>query len=438
MKPIGYARSREYWVRFGWGTLVGLLAAVGAFIYIVVVDKVLTSVIWPGEMPIAPFSGSFRIVIITTLAGLLIGIIHKVMSAEEVDLFSAIPTGDMPTHSVIGALLVSIPSLAGGFALGPEGPTGILAGGLGVWLAKKRQLPKAMVRTNLISGVAGAYAGLFTSPFAMILMALEFKHRQTLYYYGTMMIVAVSALLGFTVFYTIGGNRFSDLLRILDLPTYQLEQWHVFGAILLGILGVVFALIFALSKKAFGRLLAPLEDKPIIRCTGVGLVVGLVGFAMPITLFLGTQELLQVVEGREDLTVGFLVLAAVLKIGVLTLVLSAGFVGGPIFPLLFAGGAIGIAVWQIFPSIPLMMAVGCMMAAVPCALFPFPATLAVVVLLITGTPVMDAIPVLTAGLTAQFVLKGLVLSNPSPENRSNHDIDAELQEVKDVQPDALA
>jgi H+/Cl- antiporter ClcA len=438
MNPIGYARSREYWIRFGWGTLVGLLSAVGAFIYIAVVDKVLMNLVWPGQKTIDPFSGSIRIVMITTLAGLLIGIIHKVMDAEEVDLFSAIPNGDMPTNSVIGALLVSVPSLVGGFALGPEGPTGIMAGGLGVWLAKKRGLPKAMVRTNLLSGVAGAYAGLFTSPFAMILMALEFKHRQTLYYYGSMAIIAVSALLGFTVFYTAEGNRFSDLLRILDLPTYQLEQWHVFAGILLGILGVVFAFIFALSRKVFGRLLAPLEDKPIIRCTGVGLVVGLVGFAMPVTLFLGTEELLQVVDGRETLTVGFLVLAAVLKILMLTLVLTAGFVGGPIFPLLFVGGAVGVAVWQIFPAIPIMMAVGCMMAAVPCALFPFPATLAVVVLLITGTPVMNAIPVLTAGLTAQFVLKGLVLSNPATEGRPTHDIDAELQEIKDVQPDALA
>ena len=354
------------------------------------------------------------------------------MSAEEVDLFAAIPAGDMATKSVVGALLVSVFSLAGGFPLGPEGPTGILAGGLGVWIAKRRRLPKAIVRTNLLSGVAGAYAGLFTSPFAMILMALEFKHRQTLYYYGTLAIVAISALLGFSLFYTAGGNRFSDLLRLLQMPGYELQQWHLLAAIVLGIVGAGFALVFALSKQAFEKALTPLRDKPIIRCTAIGLLVGLVAMAMPTTLFLGTGELQQVVNARADLSTGFLVVAGVLKLLMVALVLSAGFVGGPIFPMLFAGGAIGIAIWQLVPAIPVMMAVGCMMAAVPCALFPFPATLAVVALLITGTPVMDAIPVLTAGLTAHFVLKGVVLKNPSIQAEKNRDIDADLQEAQEA------
>jgi hypothetical protein len=74
MKPIGYAKSRDYWTRFGWGSLMGLLGAVVAFIYIVIVHGI-EHLIWQGEMPIAPFSGPFRIVIITTLVGLLVGMV---------------------------------------------------------------------------------------------------------------------------------------------------------------------------------------------------------------------------------------------------------------------------------------------------------------------------------------------------------------------------
>jgi hypothetical protein len=40
MKPIGYARSRDYWTRFGWGTLMGLIGAVFAFVYIVMVHGI--------------------------------------------------------------------------------------------------------------------------------------------------------------------------------------------------------------------------------------------------------------------------------------------------------------------------------------------------------------------------------------------------------------
>jgi H+/Cl- antiporter ClcA len=344
----------------------------------------------------------------------------------------------MDTTHAVGAVLASIVSLGGGFALGREAPTGILAGGLGVWISQKRQLPREMLRTNLFSSVAGAYAGLFTAPFAVILLGLELKHRQSLYYYGSLMIITVSALLGFTVFYTAGGNRFSEVLRLLELPSYPLQQWHLLVALLIGIFAVVFAFLFAFLTKTFHQMMAPLHGKPLIRCTAIGFLVGLLGMAMPLTLFLGTEGLLEVVEARTELSIGFMTLAALLKIVAVTVVLAAGFIGGPIFPLLFVGGTMGVVLWQIFPGIPVMLAVGCMMAAVPCALAPFPLTLAMIVLLITGTPVMDAIPVMTAGLTAHFVFKGIVLSNPVVAGQRFRDIDAALQEAEEVQPEALA
>jgi H+/Cl- antiporter ClcA len=436
MKPIGYARSQEYWTRFGWGTLMGLIGAVAAFIYIVIVHGI-EHLLWHGEMPIAPFSGSYKILIITTLAGLLVGVIHKLMPTEEVDVFGAIPKGDMDLTHAGGAILASIVSLVGGFALGPEAPTGILAGGIGVWISKRRQLPKELLRTNLFSSVAGAFAGLFTAPFAVILMGLELKHRQSPYYYGTLMIIAVSALLGFAVFYTAGNDNFAAVLRLLELPPYTLDQWHLPVALLLGLLGVVFAFLFAFLMKTLHQLMAPLHDKPIIRCTAVGFWIGCLGMAMPLTLFLGTEDLLEVVESRADLTMGFLTLAAALKILALATVLAAGFIGGPIFPLLFVGGTMGVVIWQLFPGIPLMMAVGCMMAAVSCAVVPFPATLAVVVLLITGTPVVNAIPVLTAALTAHFIFKGVILNNPGVAGQRFRDLDAAIQETEDLQPEAL-
>ncbi|MGF1460829.1 MAG: chloride channel protein [Leptolyngbyaceae cyanobacterium] len=432
MKPIGYARSREYWYRFGWGSLMGLLGAIAAFIYIVIVHGI-EHVLWHDTMPITPFSGPFKIVIITTIAGFLVGLIHKLLPTEEVDVFGAIPKGDMPLTHSNGAILASIASLVGGFPLGPEAPTGIVAGSLGIWISRNRRLPREILRTNLFSSVAGAFSGLFTAPFGVILMGFELKHKQSPYYYGTLAIVAVSSLLGFLVFYTVGGDRFSAVLRLLELPAYQLEQWHILAAVLLGIVAVIFAFLFAFLTKALHQMMAPFHDKPIIRCTGIGLLIGLLGMAMPLTLFLGSEGLLEVVEGRTELTIGFLLIAAGLKIFALAVVLSAGFIGGPIFPLFFVGGTVGVILWKIFPGIPIMMAVGCMMAAVPCALVPFPATLAVIVLLITATPVVNAIPVLTAAMTAQLVLKGILLKNPE----AVHDIDAALQETEEVDPATL-
>ena len=44
---------------------------------------------------------------------------------------------------------------------------------------------------------------------------------------------------------------------------------------------------------------------------------------------------------------------------------ESGFIGGPIFPALFIGGTAGVAVHQIFPSVPLGLAFTCLFAAVP-------------------------------------------------------------------------
>jgi hypothetical protein len=208
------------------------------------------------------------------------------------------PKGDMDlTHADWGRILASIVSLVGGFALGPEAPTGHSGGGRRrLDLEESGGCPKRSCAPTCLAALAGAFAGLFTAPFAVILMGLEMKHRQSPYYYGTLMIIAVASVLGFIVFYTAGGSEFSSVLRLLELPTYKLVQWHLPVAVLLGLVAVVFAFLFAFSMKVFHQLMAPLHDQPILRCTGVGLLVGLMGMAMPITLFLGTEGLLEVVD----------------------------------------------------------------------------------------------------------------------------------------------
>lgn len=435
MKPIGYARSRAYWTRFAWGTLMGLVGAVAALIY-VMIEHSLQHLLWRGEIPITPFSGPLKIVVIMTLAGLVVGIIHKLMPTEEIDVFGAIPKGTMDITHALGAILASMASLVGGFALGPEAPVGILTGGLGVWISKKRRLPKEIVRTNLVSSVAGAFSGLFTAPFGIVLLGLELKHRQSQFYYGTLAIISAASMFGFLVFFTIGGDSFAAL-KAFEVPSYKLDQWHLLAAILLGFLSVVFTFIFAFLMKTLHQLMTPLHSKPIVRCTAIGLLMGLLGMAMPITLFLGTSGLTDIVEAREELTIGFLVLSALLKIFAMAFVLAAGFIGGPIFPLYFAGGAIGLVVWKLFPGIPIMLAVGCMMAGVSSAPIPFPLTNAIVVLLTTGTPVFNGMPVLISAITSHLIFKGVVLGNPALTGQRYRDIDAALQEAEEIEPEAI-
>jgi H+/Cl- antiporter ClcA len=417
--PNAFARNRSFWVRLGWGLSVGLLGALGALLFVVLMNLGI-DLVWPETPDPEPFSGSVRILVIMTVGGLIVGVIHHFVEAEEMDEFGAMVKGRLDPRPVPGALLVALVSLIGGFSLGPEVPTGLLGGGLATWLSERRKVAPEIRRSNVFSGVMGAWGGLFTSPFATVLMPLELAHQQTPGYYGTLTIVAAAAVLGFSVFYAFAGNEFASVLRILDLPAYSLRLWHPAVAVALGVLGAVLGLIFGLLLRSLKRWTTPLNSRPIIRGTAGGFLLGLLGMALPLTLFLGTSGLVEVTEQGAQLGLALVIALVFAKMLATTGALATGFIGGPIFPLLFVGGAAGTAVNLIFPDIPLALAVGCTMAAVPGALLPVPLALAVIVLLITGIPATEAIPVLTSAVVAYFITHGLGLLARGAAKQQTH------------------
>jgi H+/Cl- antiporter ClcA len=57
---------------------------------------------------------------------------------------------------------------------------------------------------------------------------------------------------------------------------------------------------------------------------------------------------------------------------------SSGFLGGIVFPAIFLGGTAGLLVHSIFPSIPIALCVGAMLAAVPGAFLNAPLALIII------------------------------------------------------------
>ena len=416
-----YMRSREYWQRFGWGILTGAISAVGALIFIAIMNTGI-GLVWPNPPGWEPFSGSWTIVAIMTAAGLIVGLIHHFIGAKQLDVFDGMVKGKLDHRLVPGSLLAALVSLVGGFSLGPEVPTGFIGGGVGTWLSEKRKLSADVEKSNVLSGVAGAYGGLFTSPFAVIMIVLELTHFQSAVYYSTLLIVAAAAVLGFSLFFGAAGDVFAGVLRVLDLPSYNLAIWHLGVAVIVGFLGPLIALLYVVMMKTTRRLAAPLDKQVILRGALAGFLLGLLAMVLPITLFLGTNGLKSVTDQAAQIGVGLLILFALAKMLALAGALSTGFIGGPIFPLLFVGGTLGTTINLIFPQIPLALAVGAMMAAVPGAIVPIPLSVGIIVLLVVGTPVTEAVPILLAALVAYSVTHGLgLLGGGKPATANAHE-----------------
>lgn len=403
-----FLKDRSFWVRLAWGAVIALLAGLGTLIFVVLMNLGLNLVWgWLDPSELQPFSGTWPIVAIMTTAGLIVGLIHHFTEAEEANVFQAIQTGYLDPKPVPASLLVSLVSLIGGFSVGPEVPSGMLAGGLATWLSERRKMPEELRKSNILSGVVSAYGGLFTSPFAFVIMRLELAHLQTPAYFAVIAVAAVAATIGFSLFYAAAGSEFAELLRLLDLPAYTLELWHLIVALVLSVLGAALALTYGITLGTFKKLAAPFENRPIIRCTGAGLLLGLLGMALPLSMFLGSSSLVFVTENGAALGVGLLIVLVLAKIVATAGAISTGFIGGPIFPLLFAGGAAGTAVHLIFPTIPLGLSVACTMAALTGAALPAPFMIAIVVLLVAGIPATESIPVILAAVVAHALTFGL-------------------------------
>ena len=179
--------------------------------------------------------------------------------------------------------------------------------------------------------------------------------------------------------------------------------------ILFGLIAVPIAIVFLLISKALGRLAAPLKSQPIVRGIVGGFALGLLGKALPITLFLGTDGVVITTQDAAEIGVALLILFALAKMVALAGALSFGFIGGPIFPMLFIGATLGSAINLAFPQIPLGLAVGCMMVAVPAVVVPIPLALAVIGILVMGLSATNSLPVVMASLTAFSIAHGLGL-----------------------------
>ena len=186
-------RSKEYWNHLVWGVLLGLLSAIGAFIFIYLMDWG-QRIFLPSLTNWTLFSGPWWLVVLMTVAGFLVGLIHRLSSPKQMDVFGAVKNGDIDSKPVPSSLLVSLISLITGFSLGPEVPTGMLAGGLGSWISKRRKMNSEKTKINVISGISGAYAGLFSSPVVVLLMLLESDHKQSDSYYGCLLYTSITPI----------------------------------------------------------------------------------------------------------------------------------------------------------------------------------------------------------------------------------------------------
>jgi H+/Cl- antiporter ClcA len=139
-----------------------------------------------------------------------------------------------------------------------------------------------------------------------------------------------------------------------------------------------------------------------------GLGMGIIGALLPLTLFSGEEQTVDLIVNAAELGILALIVMAVLKLFATSLLLSTGWKGGYIFPIMFSSVALGMAVNLVFPGIPVAVAVAATMAGALVASLKAPlyAALFTTVLVQKETAAVIATAVVAAALlTALLALR---------------------------------
>ncbi|KAA3636504.1 MAG: chloride channel protein, partial [Armatimonadetes bacterium] len=353
----GGLQGRGFWILMGYSVVLGLVGVVAALAFLGVTEL---GEDWYGETSTGWFDGHLWWIGVAAGAGLIVGVLRRLfhMPARIPGLIEDLEDQHIETRWVPSIVAVSAVSLVGGASLGPEVALGQMGGGAAELLAKRGGLDEDDTKSLTLAGMAGAFGGLFSSPVMTIVLLLEIARPVGRQFRRAFYGILVASSVSFGVYFAIAGTVF---LGIYAVPQYTFENWHLFAGVGLGVLSaVIVVVLFAIGnvlRRIFDGGSIPDLAKPVLG----GLIFGFIGFALPLTNFTGSAQLNTVLTTGGTLGAGLLISILIGKMVAFAASTASGFIGGPIFPMLFIGGSSGVIISEIFPGIPLGLAFTCML-----------------------------------------------------------------------------
>ena len=356
-----------------------------------------------GQVNLSLFNINFWPLVLLSLAGVAIGLAIKFFGQHGglgIAQRQYAQTGSINYRSLPSILLQAFIALWSGAAIGPEGPLVFLTGGVGSFVSERLKLRKDDVQVLVYSAIAGGFGGFFGSPVIGAIGAFEYMYIKELDFYRHLIPGLIAAAVGYGVYFAILHTSYLGIYSFPNFETPRLVDLvlALLVGVIAGVIGIVFKVIFGIMNKAFGRL----NSRPVGRAIIGGIIIGLIGSFLPLTLYSGQNELLQIIHNPAAFGIGILLVMMLLKMLLTSTSFTTGFEGGPIFPLLFIGGTLGLALSEILTFIPQGVGVIAGMAGVACAVFPLPLTITLLLGLLGGQS--DLLPVIAIGAVTGFIV----------------------------------
>ena len=396
-------QNREFWVLMGYAAALGVF---GAFASLAFLGVIKFGGSWYTDSRAGWFGGRWWWVAVTVAAGVVVGLLRRLtrLPEEVPGLFDDLHAEHVDLGLVPGTMAVSAVSLIGGASVGPEKVLASMGGGAGSWIARRRRLGEEDSQVSTLAGMAGIFGGVFSSPVIVVMLILEVARPGGRRFTKSLAADITAGSVSFGIYFAIAGAVF---LGAYQVPRYTFEDWQLLAGIPLGLFAALVATLttglIMLASRLFSRVKIPAIAKSALG----GMMFGIVGVALPLTMFSGGDQLASVLKGTGTLGLGLCIAILIGKMLTCAVSQGSGFVGGPIFPALFIGGTAGVVVHQAIPGVPLGLAFACLLPAVLGSLVEAPFAMVLLAAFMTRVGALQAPPILIAVVTAFLGVAGV-------------------------------
>jgi H+/Cl- antiporter ClcA len=428
-QALGYLRTLAF------AALLGFPVAIAAVLFQTAIHDVIHFVWevvpdWMGDS--AP--AGWYVILVTALTGVVVALLLRLPGHGGHPPLQGISVEPLRPIEMPGILLAGLATLGGGIVLGPEAPLIALGLGLGGIAVRMVRVGQTEAQTLVVAGAFSAIAVLFGGPLAASLMLLELivssGRIPPTKIVPALLPGFVAAGTGALVF--TGVNDWQGIhdvsIALPELPAY--ESVRIADLAWCVALSVVIAFVVVGLRHLAHEVSARATPRPALSLVVAGALVGVLAVVfravadrpVDLVLFSGQEQMPAVIAESTAWVLLLLVAAKGLAYAVS---LGAGFRGGPVFPALALGVALGVMASDVLPGLELTPAVATGLAAGTAAVLRVPFTAVLLATLLLGSSAVEVTPIAVfAAATGWLVAVAL----PNPEDRLREAADAPVGE----------
>ncbi len=346
------------------GTVIGIIAGLGAVAFYETLQlsnwffiKVLAGYTMPtpvGEGFVkasSHFARPWAIPVVACLGALVGGVIVFRIAPEAEGhgtdaAISAVhhnPRG-IRFRTVIVKIIASALTIGSGGSGGREGPTGQISAGFGSLLARLLDLSPTDARIAVSSGIGSGIGSIFGAPLGGAVLATEIMYRDD-FEVEALLPALIASIVGYSVWGSVEG--FGPLFGYASnyhlANAYQLVWFAIIG-ILGGLIGLLYAKGFYAMVALFKKMSLPPWARPALG----GLIVGLIGLAIPQVLGTGYGWIQQGLGTQLlHIPLWIVLILPFARIATTGLSIGSGGSGGIFGPGMVIGAFVGAGVWRV-------------------------------------------------------------------------------------------